>query len=117
MLEISEPARRLIGEAWRRGRVLVVSAPWRDYRWPASPVALWRNAGDDLLADHVRVEAGEWIYLRADLVPLLRTRRYRLDLHSIAGLWPGISVRDLDPQPVAISFDDGLWPRIRRPDG
>jgi hypothetical protein len=117
MLEISEPARRLIGEAWRRGHVLVLSAPWRDYEWHAALVASWRRADDDLLADHVRVGVGEWIYLRSDLLPIVRRRRLRLERHSLAGLWAGIRVRDLDPQPVPITLDDGLWPRFRRPSG
>lgn len=116
MIEISEPAGRFIRKAWRQGRVLVLSAPWRDYEWDAALVALWRDAHDDsLFVDHVRIDAGEAIYLRADLVPVLRSRSYRLDLHSIAGLWPGICVRPLDAQPLPIAFEEGLWPRIRGP--
>lgn len=117
MLEITDPARRFIGDAWRRGRVLVISAPWRDYRWRTAMVALWRDAREDLLVDHVRVQADAEIYLRSDLVPLLRSHRYRLEVHSIAGLWPGIRIRPLDAQPVPIAFDEGLWPRIRRSGG
>jgi hypothetical protein len=116
MIEISEPAGRFIRDAWRRGRVLVLSAPWREYAWQSALVALWRDAHDDaLLVDHVRVDAGEAIYLRTDLVPMLRAHRYRLDLHSIAGLWPGIRVHALDAEPVPIAFEEGLWPRIRGP--
>ena len=110
--EISEPARQLIRHAWRRGRVLVVSAPWREYGWTGALFARWRHLDDGPdLAGCIRV--GDGVYLRSDLVPDLRRRRIRLEHHSILGLWPGIAVRDLDPVPVL--RDDGrLWPRIRR---
>ncbi|HEX2883794.1 MAG TPA: hypothetical protein VHQ42_04400 [Candidatus Limnocylindria bacterium] len=114
MLEITEPARQLIREAWRRGHVLVVSAPWSEYGWSGALVAAWRSIGDEVgLAGCIRVGDGDWVYLRSDLLPVIRRRRVRLELHSILGFWKGIAVRDLEP--VAIVSDDGLrWPRPRR---
>lgn len=113
MLEISEPARRLIRDAWRRGQVLVVSAPWRDYVWTGSLCAAWRRLGDEAaLSGCTRVGDGDWVYLRSDLLPELRRRRLRLEWHSVLGLWRGIAVRDLDPVPIMVE-DAGLWPRVR----
>lgn len=115
MLEISEPARRLIGDAWRRGRVLVLGAPWTDYRWHGAVTATWRRMTDDLLADHVRIGDGEGtgMLLRSDLVGEVTRRHFRLEEHSIVGLWRGIVVRELGPAPAPIQIDDGLWPRVR----
>ncbi len=101
MLEITEPARQLIRHAWRRGEVLVVTAPWREYGWTGALVAAWRRLEDEVgLAGCIRVGDGEWVYLRADLLPIVRERRVRLERHSIFGLWKGIAVRDLEPVPV-----------------
>ncbi len=116
MLEITDPARQLIRQAWRRGHVLVVSAPWREYGWTGALVAAWRRIGDEVgLAGCIRVGDGEWVYLRSDLLPIVRERRVRLELHSILGIWKGIAVRDLEPVPVA-SHDGRLWPWFRRED-
>jgi hypothetical protein len=115
MIEISHSARQLIREAWRRGQVLVVSAPWREYGWNRLLTAGWRAIGDEReLAGCIRVGDGEWVYVRSDLLPHLRRRPLRLERHSILGLWPGIAVRELEPRPVLV--DDGrLWPRVVPP--
>lgn len=106
MFEITDPARQLIREAWRRGHVLVVSAPWREYGWTGSLVAAWRRLGDDVgLAGCIRVGDGEWVYLRSDLLPVVRDRRLRLELHSVLGFWKGIAVRELAPVPIVVDED------------
>lgn len=116
MLEITEPARRVIRDAWRRGRVLVLEAPWRDYRPAIGLIGHWRDIDDDrALAGHMRVGDGEFVWLRPELLPVVRNRRIRIEPHSILGLWPGIAVRDLDPTPVFVIDRGGLWPRVRTP--
>ena len=55
LIEISESAGRLITHAWRRGRILIIAAPWREYVFPPTFVALWRRAEDEALADHLRL--------------------------------------------------------------
>jgi hypothetical protein len=103
VLEITDPARQLIRQAWRRGHVLVVSAPWREYGWTGALVAAWRRLGDEVgLAGCIRVGDTEWVYLRSDLLPIVRERHIRLEPHSILGLWKGIAVRELDPVPIVI---------------
>lgn len=106
MLEITEPARHLIRSAFRAGRVLVIEAPWRGYTGTVALVARWIGAGDAReLADHVRVGDGDWIYLRADLAPLVHRQRVVLERHSILGLWAGIAVRT--PEPIRIRVERG----------
>jgi hypothetical protein len=106
MLEITDPARQLIRSAFRRGRVLVIEAPWRGYAGTISLVARWIGAADDReLTDHVRIGDGDWIYLRSDLTPLVRRERIVLERHSILGLWPGIAVRTLEPVPIPVERD------------
>jgi hypothetical protein len=101
MLEITDPARQLIRSAFRRGRVLVIEAPWRGYAGTVALFARWIGAGDHrALAEHVRVGDGDWIYLRSDLTPLVHRQRIVLERHSILGLWPGIAVRALEPIPT-----------------
>lgn len=108
MLEITDPARQLIRSAFRRGRVLVIGAPWRGYAGTVALVARWIGAGDDRgLADHVRVGDGDWVYLRSDLTQLVRRQRIVLERHSILGLWPGIAVRTLEPIPIPADGDPG----------
>lgn len=108
MLEITEPARQLIRSAFRRGRVLVIEAPWRGYAGTVALVARWIGAADDRgLADHVRVGDGDWVYLRADLTQIVRRERIVLERHSILGLWPGIAVRTLEPLPVPVERAPG----------
>ena len=107
VLEITEPARHLIRAAFRHGRVLAIGAPWRGYAGTIALVARWIAAADEReLGDHVRVGDGDWVYLRSDLVHLVRRQRVVLERHSILGLWPGIAVRTPAPGPV---------PRERRP--
>ena len=99
MIEISEAAGRLIDDAWRRGRILIIAAPWREYVFPPTFVALWRHADDEAtLADHVRLASAGAIYLRRDLLGQVRRRRLRLERHSFAGIWPGIAVHELPPR-------------------
>jgi len=113
MFEITDAARQLIRQSWRRGQVLVVSAPWSEYEWSGALYAAWRRISDEVaLAGCIRVGDGDWVYLRSDLLPIIRGRRVRLEPHSVLGCWKGIAVRDLDPIPIPI--DDGLWPRFRR---
>ena len=108
MLEITDPARQLIRSAFRRGRVLVIEAPWRGYAGTVALVARWIGAGDDHeLADHVRVGDGDWIYLRSDLTHLVHRQRVVLERHSILGLWPGIAVRTTEPIPIRVDRGPG----------
>lgn len=101
-LEITDPARRLIHDAWRSGRVLVLTAPWPDYACAAPLVGLWRRAADDeALAGLIRAGDGGGVYLAPGLLPRLRARRVRLERHTLMGFWPGIAVRELGPVPVS----------------
>ena len=100
-LEITDPARRLIHDAWRRGRVLVLTAPWPDYECAAPLVGLWRRATDHRALDGF-VRAGDGaVYVASSVLPRLRMRRLRLERHSLMGLWPGVAVRELEPVPAS----------------
>lgn len=104
MILITDAASRFIHDAWRRGRVLVIGAPWRQYRWNVLLVATWRRVDDERIhEDHVRLDGTNGLYVRADLVPHIRRRRLVLDHHSVAGLWPGITIRELEPATLSPS--------------
>lgn len=104
-LEITDQAGRLIHDAWRGGRVLVLTAPWQDYDCAAPLVGLWRRATDHGALDgFIRAGDGGAVYVASRLLPRLRARRLRLERHSVMGLWPGIAVRELKALPVS----DGL---------
>ena len=108
MLEITDPARQLIRSAFRRGRVLVIEAPWQGYAGTVALVARWIGAGDDReLGEHVRVGDVDWIYLRSDLTQIVSRQRVVLERHSILGLWPGIAVRTLEPILIPVDRDPG----------
>lgn len=116
MLEISDPARSTMRDALRRGQVLVLEAPWGQYRPAIGLVGTWRQADDARgLGGYVRVGYGEYLWIRPELLPVLRRRRLRLERHTVLGLWPGIAVRDLDPSPLLVDERPGLWPRLVTP--
>src|SRR5688500_13532886 len=96
MLEITGPARQMIDEAWRQGRVLVLDLGWADYPAVEATEVSWLDAADRrLLADRVPVsdEVGSTpVYIARELVPLVR-RGIIITLHRVLGIWPEIAVR------------------------
>lgn len=95
MLEVTDPARRLIDAAWRKGRVLALDAPWDSVPSLASTETSWRDASDRLgLAGHIAVSdriGAVPIYVASDLIPVLR-RGLTLVQRRAFGIWPEIAV-------------------------
>jgi hypothetical protein len=95
MLEITGPARQMIDQAWRQGRVLALDIGWEYAAIEATEVS-WLDAADRrMLADRVPVADGVGsipVYVARDLLPLVR-RGLVITLHRAFGIWPEIAVR------------------------
>jgi hypothetical protein len=95
MLEITRPARRMIDEAWREGRVLAMHLGWAGRPSVDDTELTWLDATDTgALARLVPVSdrlGAPPIYVARDLVPLLRLG-LTLTHRRLFGIWPRITV-------------------------
>jgi hypothetical protein len=95
MLEITKPARRMIDQAWRDGRVLVMQLGWAGYPRVDDTELTWLDAADvGALARLVPVSdrpGAPPIYVARDLIPLLR-RGLTLTHRRLFGVLPRMMV-------------------------